>query len=187
MLITLKNVRLAFSQFLFTKGTNLQNAEPNFSCTLIIDKKDSQIQAVRKVIAEVAKEQWKDKSIAILKQLNAKESLCLRDGDLKTDYAGFEDTMYISCNAKTRPTIVDKDRSPLVEEDGKPYAGCYVNAKLDIWAQDNNYGKRVNASLRGIQFAGDGEAFGGCKPASADEFDDLSDTGDDLTGDGADF
>ena len=43
-----------------------------------------------------------------------------------------------------------------------------------VW-QDNAYGKRVNASLRGVQFAGDGEAFGGGRPAEVDEFEDISD------------
>jgi len=29
--------------------------------------------------------------------------------------------------------------------------GCYVNALLELYGQDNKYGKRINASLKGIQ------------------------------------
>jgi hypothetical protein len=42
-----------------------------------------------------------------------------------------------------------------------------------VWAQDNKYGKRINASLEAIQFVRHGEAFG-AKPVIAEEvFDDL--------------
>lgn len=32
---------------------------------------------------------------------------------------------------------------------------------VEFWAQDNNYGKRVNATLLGVQFVRDGAAFAG--------------------------
>lgn len=91
------------------------------------------------------------------------------------EYDGYEGMFYISSANKTRPTVVDRDRSPLVAEDGKPYAGCYVNGTITLWAQDNEYGQRVNANLRGVQFLKDGEAFG-VKPVDADEeFDEIED------------
>ncbi|EAA6845047.1 DUF2815 domain-containing protein, partial [Salmonella enterica subsp. enterica] len=40
------------------------------------------------------------------------------------------------------------------------------------------FGKRVNASLSGVQFLRDGDAFTGGQPASADEFDDISEGAD---------
>ena len=69
---------------------------------------------------------------------------------------------------------------PLTAADGRPYAGCYVIANVELWAQDNNYGKRINASLRGVQFLRDGDAFSGGGAASEDEFDEVegSDAGD---------
>ncbi|WP_244126983.1 ssDNA-binding protein, partial [Xylella fastidiosa] len=66
------------------------------------------------------------------------------------------------------------DRTPLAAQDGRPYAGCYVNANIELWAQDNNYGKRINASLGGVQFLRDGEAFAGGGVASVEDFEDLS-------------
>jgi hypothetical protein len=56
-----------------------------------------------------------------------------------------------------------------------------VNASIELWCQDNNYGKRINASLRGVQFLKDGEAFAGGGVANADEFDDLA--ADEIDGD----
>jgi hypothetical protein len=48
----------------------------------------------------------------------------------------------------------------IIESDNKVYAGCVVNATVRLWAQDNNYGKRINAQLRAIQFVKDGAQFG---------------------------
>lgn len=86
--------------------------------------------------------------------------------------------MYVSARNALRPLVVDVNKAPLTAEDGKPYAGCYVNASIELWTQDNNYGKRVNATLRGVQFYKDGESFAGGGVASDDDFDDL--TADDL-------
>lgn len=83
--------------------------------------------------------------------------------------------MYVSARSKTRPSVFDQQRQELTESDGKPYSGCYVNASIELWAQDNDFGKRVNAQLRGVQFLRDGDAFGGgARPADADEFDEIA-------------
>jgi hypothetical protein len=51
------------------------------------------------------------------------------------------------------------------------HSGAVVNASLDVWAQDNKWGRRINCSLRGVMLTGEGENLGGgSSPASADEF-----------------
>jgi hypothetical protein len=70
-----------------------------------------------------------------------------------------------------RPLAINADKSVLTEADGVIYSGCYVNMQIALWAQQNNFGKRVNAQLRGIQFLRDGEAFSGGGVANPDEFD----------------
>ncbi len=81
--------------------------------------------------------------------------------------------MYITASNKDRPLVIDVNRTPLTAQDGRPYSGCYVNATIEFYAYDNN-GKGVSASLRGVQFFRDGDAFSGGSVASVDEFDDLS-------------
>ena len=85
-----------------------------------------------------------------------------------------EGVFFFNASNTKRPTLVDRDRAPLIEDDGKPYAGCYVNAIVKPWAQDNQYGKRINFSLEGIQFVRDGEAFGG-GGATTEDFDVIAD------------
>jgi len=57
-----------------------------------------------------------------------------------------------------------------MEDDGTIYAGCYVNAIISLWAQDNTYGKRINAQLEGVQFCNNGEPLG-AGGIDVDEFD----------------
>jgi hypothetical protein len=44
---------------------------------------------------------------------------------------------------------------------------------VDIWAQENKFGKGVRAQLLGVQFVKDGEAFRKTSKASEDDFADL--------------
>ena len=53
----------------------------------------------------------------------------------------------------------------------KAFSGAVVNASIEVWAQDNKWGRRINCSLRGIMLTGEGQSFGGGSgAASADEF-----------------
>ena len=62
----------------------------------------------------------------------------------------------------------------VVEEDNIIYGGCYVNASISFWGQNNKWGKRVNANLYGIQFSKDGEPFGLGPVDVSEDFDDIS-------------
>lgn len=173
MKVKLNNVRIAFPQLFEAKTVNGEG-KPAHSATFLLEPGDAQVKALNEAIDTVAKEKWAAKAAAVLKQMRATDKVCLHDGDLKETYDGFAGMLYVSARSAARPLVIDADKSPLTEKDGKPYAGCYVNASIELWAQDNNYGKRINASLRGVQFLRDGDAFAGGAPASEDEFDDLS-------------
>ena len=178
MKLKLTNVRAAFMQV--WKATSVQGeGDPAFSCAFLLDPKDPQIKTINAAIEQTAKEKWGAKADQVLKQMRAGDKLCLHDGDTKAQYEGFEGMMFISSRTKTRPLTLNRDKSPLTEEDGVLYSGCYVNVSLELWAQDNSYGKRVNAQLGGIQFYRDGDAFsGGGSAADEDDFDEISDGAD---------
>jgi hypothetical protein len=177
MKIKLNNVRLSFAQLFEAKTVNGEG-KPAYSASFLIDPKDPQIAAVNAAIETVAKDKWGAKADATLKAMRAADKTCLHSGDLKSNYDGFEGMLYISSRNSMRPLVINVDKTPLVESDGKPYSGCYVNASVELWAQDNNYGKRINATLMGVQYFKDGESFSGGGVASEDDFDDL--TADDL-------
>jgi hypothetical protein len=171
--IMLKNVRLAFPQ-LFTPKAFQGDGDPRYSCRLLIRNDDPQLAHIREVMKQVAKEKWPTKNGKI-EFLISQNKVCLQDGAAVADeYDGFENHHALRCSSpgnQLPPTVLDADKTLLTESSGKPYAGCYVNASVEIWAQSNAYGERINCRLRGIQFFRDGDAFGGGRPANPDEFD----------------
>lgn len=109
---------------------------------------------------------------------------CLKECNTK-DYDGYDDEhVYISSSSPRRPVVVDEKVRPVTEQDNKVYAGCYVNVTLRLWAQDNDYGKRINAELLAVQFCADGEAFGVAPVDAEEEFEAIDGDGD---GDGGLF
>lgn len=189
--------RLAFPDlFTAVKIGDDPNSEPKFSailileppanCTVITDERDADGKVVKKirtpdtlggVVTKVARERWKDKAEGTMATIKEKDRICYRrapkrnkSGDV---YDGFEGMHWIQASNGTKPTVMDRNKAPLTAQDGRPYAGCYVIATLDVWAQDNKYGQRINASLLGVQFDRDGDAFSGGARPDDDDFDDL--------------
>lgn len=174
---TVNSARLAFPQ-LWRAQAGPDGGKPTFSCTLLIPPDHPILAEIKKGCIKLAREKWGDKGDQIIAGLKAQDRLPYHDGATKPGYAGYEGNLFINARSQNRPTVVDRTRSPLTESDGKPYAGCYVTGLIEIWAQDHKqYGKRINASLRGIQFERDGDAFAAGSVAAADEFADLGDTG----------
>ena len=166
--ITLKNVRLSFPSLWSTEIYNGVDTE-KFGATFLIEKDDKQAKVLKDAIKAVAEEKFG-------KNLPKSLKYCLVDGDEK-DYDGYANMWAIKASTKKRPTVIDRQKSPVVESDGTVYAGCYVNASIDIWAMDNSYGKRILASLNGVQFFKDGDSFssGGNVLDDFDSFDDGED------------
>jgi len=165
--IMIKNARLSFPDIWTAKAFN-EGQAPKFSCNLLLDKENdkAQIASFKKAIKEAALAGFNNKIPDNLK-------ICMNDGKEKS-YDGYENAMYISCASRLRPQVIDRDRTTLVEEDGRPYAGCYVNAAISFWIQDNKWGNRVAANLNALQFVKDGETFGAGGIKTETVFDDIS-------------
>lgn len=166
--IMIKGARLSFPS-LFHKS-EFEGKEGKFEATLLIPKSDTKTynQIVKAI--EAAKKEANKKVV--------EKNYFIKDGDEiyeEKEYDGYEGHWAIKAANSKRPTVIDRDKTPLTEDDERVYAGCYVNAIISPWVQDNQYGKRVNANLLGIQFVKDGEAFGDATVADVDDFDDVED------------
>ena len=162
--VQIKNGRLSFPS-LFKKAEFNGNVG-KFEATILFPKSD--VKTYEKVMALI-EDCKKDNKLGKV----ASDKLFIKDGD-EVEYDGYEGMWAVKASNNKRPTIIDRDRSPIVEEDDKMYAGCYVNAIIEPWGQNNSYGKRVNANLLGVQFVKDGEPFGdGGTKLNEDAFDDL--------------
>jgi hypothetical protein len=180
MTVTLKGVRLAFPTLFEPKRVG-ESEEKRFSAAFPIEPGSENHKVLEAAVQAVAIEKWGKKAQAIVAELRKNRKCAYVHEPLKNSdgevYDGFEG-MY-SLNAgqsemKLKPTVVDRDRTRITDGKlGRPYAGCYVNAIVDPWAMDNQFGRRINFQLKGIQFVKDGDAFGGGAPANPDDFEDL--------------
>lgn len=183
--ITIRDVRLRRSQGLFTPE-GYQGGPEKYRAQFVIDPKANKevVKLIRDTIDAVAKEKWKAKGAGIIDSVwGNRNKMCWLEEDYVNDDGdtpeGMEGMYLLTAVNDVAPGIYDRDRTELTKRDGRPYGGCYVVAKVDIWAQQNTHGKAIRAQLNGVQFLRDGDAWGGGKKSKADDFEDLSNKGDD--------
>ena len=169
--IKLNNVRLSFPS-LFRKA-EFQGESTKYEGTFMLHKERDadKIAEIKKAIDATIKENLKGAKLPA-------DKICLKDGD-DSGRDEYEGHYTIKAANSKRPKVIDRDKSPLAEDDGKPYSGCYVNAVIDLWAMNNSYGRRINANLLGVQFFKDGEPFESGSTADDDDFDEFE-IGDDF-------
>jgi hypothetical protein len=176
MKIMVKNARLLYGAALFVPQRGPEGTgEPKHSATIGFPKDHPVVAQIKKGFEQVSKEKWGAKAVEVYTMLKAGDRLCLHDGDAKADKEGYKGNLYISASNKLKPLIIDGLKQPLDANSGKPYSGCYVNAEIELWAQDNKFGKRINATLRGVQFARDGQRLAGGGVSSADDYEAIPD------------
>lgn len=168
--VVLKNVRLSFPS-LFKKAVFNGKESDKYEATFLIKKDDPQLEILKKAGEDFLLKEFgtKDKIPKSLKRTY------LVDGDTK-DYDGYEGMMAVKAGTRNRPTVIDRDKTPLVEEDEKIYAGCYVNASVSFWYSDHELGgKQLLCNLAGVQFYDHGEPFGAGGVDATDDFDEIDD------------
>lgn len=160
--IKLKNVRLSFPS-LFSKAV-FNGVEGKYEATFLLPK--TEVAVYDEIMAEIE---------AVKKDGKIKtDKLCISDGD-NSEYDGYAGNWAIKASNNKRPPVFNKDKSIVMEADEIVYAGCYVNANIDFWAQNNSFGKRVNSNLLGLQFKADGDSFEGSFVATDADFDEEDD------------
>lgn len=184
--VRLKNVRLSFEN-IYEPGKPQANdagemVPGKYGSSFLMEKGTDETKAnmakLKKARQEVSVAKWGD-NIPKLKP----DRVCTRDGDLE-DWDGYANHFYVSTKNKNQPVVVGRDRRPVVRgAAGAPYSGCFVNAIVRLWAQDDpKYGKRINASLEAVQYVKKGDAFGAAPVDPNEAFDEIEDDEDDDLG-----
>jgi hypothetical protein len=137
---------------------------------------------VKQTMLRVAQQEFGTNWQNVMRAMD-KKNKCLRVGDDNLDKSGavrdgYEGMLYVPARNVNKPMIVDrfrnKDGQPIIltQETGRPYGGCYVNAKLEIIAMKafEKVPNQVYAKLLSIQYFREGDPFSGA-PATADGFD----------------
>lgn len=176
--IMLKNITMAFPAL--AEPQAFGEGEPAYGAKFPVKINGEHQKLLEEAMLAEAKEQWKDKAESVLAMLVEDGKVAFvkkvyRSKKTGEPYQGFEGTHYLSArNAKTQPTVFNQYGEELTSKgdiERQAFSGARVNASVEVWAQDNKWGRRINCSLRGIMLTGEGENFGGgSAPASADEF-----------------
>lgn len=176
--IMLKGLTMAFPAL--AEPQSFGEGEPAYGAKFPITPNSEHQKLIEDAMLAEAKETWKDKGESALAMLVEDGRVAFvkkvyRSKKTGEPYEGFEGAHYLSTrNAKTQPTVFNHYGEPVTGKgdiERQAYSGAVVNASVEVWAQDNKWGRRINCRLRGVMLTGEGKNFGGsATPASADEF-----------------
>ena len=125
---------------------------------------------------ELAQQKWGENANTVMQMIQSDRKLrCFGPGTEKVDkktfkpYNGYEGNYFIAASRENAPQMIRADGSAVEASNTmeyqqlarKIYGGCYVNVALRPWIQENAFGRGIRCDLVAIQFAKDGEAFGG--------------------------
>lgn len=187
--VVLNMVRLSFPK-LFKPEASIEGGVPKFGAAFLMDPETetgkANIKKLEAAIKAAATKTWAEKADKVRKALDSDRS-GLRDGDTATNgegdiYSGYENMQFVAASNRKRPQVLNRDKTPLTEEDGVIYGGCYVDAVVSVWATADKKlgGNGIFCTLELVRFRKDGEPFGAA-PIDADDYlDDLDDEEDDL-------
>jgi hypothetical protein len=172
MEIIIKDVRLSYPTLFQAREFKAGDGKPRWSAAFIIEPGSDNDNHIKAAIESEAKAIWGAKASATLKTVMGQSNkYCYNDGSTKANEE-YQGKMVLATHRSaklTRPVIIDKDKSPLIGDTNRPYGGCYVNAKVEIYCQPGE-NSGVRASFSVIQFYKDGEPFSASAP-STDGFD----------------
>jgi hypothetical protein len=175
--IRLKNVRIMFwNCSLWTPKDYQDNKMFRYSARFINEEGDENDKTIMSAINEEASKAWNQKSKSMLNSiLRNNNKCCYVPGDLEKFP---EKTMFLTSHRKEEygpPILLNNKRDLatgkaeiLTGKEGRIYSGCYVNAALSIYAQ-NDPNSGIRCKLLAVQFCADGEAFG--ENVNIDSFD----------------
>jgi len=173
-IIFLSNVRLSFPQ-LVEPRSSVENGVKKYSADFLMPLTHPGVQQFGAEYTKAAMEKWKEHAQAVMAIIqNDRKLRCFGQGNEKVNgktfkpYDGYADQFYVSANKDQMPQMIQADGSAVDPTNTmayqalarKMYGGCYVNAAVRPWLQENKHGRGVRCELIAVQFAADGEAFG---------------------------
>lgn len=169
-------VRLSYTH-LFQKYTPEGGGEGKYMTNALIPKSEKKtVKAIEEAIENARK-------AAIVSKWGGKEpkklDLPLRDGDDKDDEL-YEGHYYLNAKCNTRPGVVDKKKSPIVDEE-EIYSGVWAYLSVTFYGYDVNGNRGIACGLNNVMKFKDDAHLGG-RASAENDFDgiDFADDDDDL-------
>lgn len=175
-IILLSNTRLSFPNLIEPRAAaENPNAVKKYSADFIMDQDTPAFKQFMAECGKLALEKWGEHANNVMQLIQQDRRLrCYGSGSERIDkktfapYKGYEGKVYIAANRAEPPQMIQSDGTPVDPSNTmgyqmlarKMYGGCYVNAAVRPWLQDNAHGRGIRCDLVAIQFHADGEAFG---------------------------
>ncbi len=175
-LIYLSNVRLSFPQLVEPRASGDDpNAKKKYSADFIMAADHPGFNQWMKQYSMLAAGKWNEHAQNVMNLIQTDRKLrSYGNGNEKIDkktfkpYSGYENMVYISANNENPPQMIQADGNPVDSANTmayqaiarKLYGGCYVNAAVRPWLQDNKHGRGVRCELIALQFYEAGNPFG---------------------------
>lgn len=181
-IIYIAGARLSFPKLVEAQTqAQFPNSPKKFSADLILTPGDACFERFMAEAGREANAKWKDQTAAVMQMIqNDRRLRCYGSGNEKLDkktmkpWAGYENMVYLTTSADEAhpPKIIRADGSYIDDSAvlerqtaaRKMYGGCYVDAAVRPWIQDNQFGRAIRCQLIAVQFVRDGEAFGEAQP-----------------------
>lgn len=165
--------RLSYTHVFNKYNPDGSSEDGKYMTNVLIPKTETEtIKAIKGAI-ETAKKQ------AIVSKWGGKEpkklDMPLRDGDEKDDDV-YADHFYVNAKSNTRPGIVDKDLTPIVDEE-EIYSGVWAYVSVTFYGYDVSGNRGIACGLNNIKKFKDDDKLGGRVSAESDfaDFDDEDD------------
>ena len=176
-IIYLSNVRISFPKLVEPKTTKSDDGKvrTSWSADFILAPDSPQFKQFMQQCMTLATAEWKERTQTILGMIQSdRKSRCYGNGAEKISkttllpYDGYDGNAYVSAISNRQPQMIQPNGQPVDATNSMAYmavarsiyGGCYVNAAIRIWIQDNTHGRAVRCDLVAIQFSKDGDAFG---------------------------
>ena len=180
--LKLSDVRLSFPDLWEPVEFQAGDGKPRYNASFLIPKGGTTDKLIQTAIAAVAEEKFGPKAKARLAAFQKAGDVCYADGDEK-EYDGYAGMMVLSTHRRAQDGPVGVYSNAIDPQTGKvailpngcgrPYAGCYVNASVEIYATEGKF-PGIRGGLVAVQFVRDGDAFSGSKPPTPDDFEPLA-------------
>ena len=175
-LIFLSNVRLSFPHLAEPQRQQGENGERiSYNAEFIMPPDHPGFAQFMQAVSAAALAKWGTNAQNVLNLCQQdRKKRCFGRGEEKVNsktfqpYDGYPGMVYISAGRNQMPQIIDPQGQAVDPTNTmacqalarKMYGGCYVNAAVKPWLQENKHGRAVRCDLVAVQFFKDGDAFG---------------------------
>lgn len=176
-LILLSNVRISFPHIAEPQRKQQEDGteKASYNCEFILPPDNPGWVLFHQAVAKMALDKWGQNANNVINLCNQdRKKRCYGQGTEKVNgktfqpYDGYAGMFYITAGSTRQPQIIGPDGNQIDPNNTmavqqmarKLYGGCYVNAAVKPWLQENKHGRGVRCDLVAVQFYADGEAFG---------------------------